>query len=102
MATVPSIVWIAIRVISKTGPELNRAKIVLKIRSPTPVDCRLVIRVKLAKKVILAVPNAPVVPLAKRVPVLMVLAKHVQRANLVNPMIQKRMLVHHAIRARIK
>ena len=54
--------------------------------------------VKWVKKVIPAVPNAPVAPLAKRVPV----AKYVRRANLVNPMIQKRMLVHHATRACIK
>ena len=50
----------------------------------------------------LAVPNAPVAPLAKRVRIPMALAKYVRRANLVNPMIQKRMLVHHATRACIK
>ena len=42
--------------------------------------------VKWAKKVIPAVPNAPVVPLAKRVRVPMVLVKHVRRVNLVHPM----------------
>jgi hypothetical protein len=55
--------------------------------------------VKWVKKVIPAVPNAPVAPLAKRV---LPVAKYVRRANLVNPMIQKRMLVHHATRACIK
>ena len=55
--------------------------------------------VKWVKKVIPAVPNAPVAPLAKRV---LPVAKYVRRANLVNPMIQKRILVHHATRACIK
>ena len=72
--------------ISKTGPELNRAKNVLQIHSPTSVGCRRVIRAKWVKKAILAVPNAPVVPLAKRVRVPMVLAKHVRWVNLVHPM----------------
>jgi hypothetical protein len=80
------IVWIATRVISKTWPEQNRAKNVLQIRSPTPVDCRLVIRVKLAKKAVLEVPNAPVAPLVKRERVPMARAKHVRRVNLVHPM----------------
>ena len=58
----------------------------MQIRSPTPVGCRLVICAKWAKKAILAVPNAPVVPLVRRVRVPTVLAKHVRRVNLVHPM----------------
>jgi hypothetical protein len=50
------------------------------------VGCRRVICAKWVKKAILAVPNAPVVPLAKRGRVIMVLAKHVMRVNLVHPM----------------
>ena len=102
MAKVPSIVWIAIQVISKTKPEQHRAKNVLKIPLPTSVDCRLVIFVVLVKKVILVVPNASVATRVKPERALAVLAKHVRRANLVHPMTQKRMLVHHATRARIK
>jgi hypothetical protein len=52
------------------------------------VGCRRVIRAKWVKKAILAVPNAPVAPLAKRVRVLMVLAKHALRDNHANPTIQ--------------
>ena len=58
----------------------------MQIRSPTPVGCRRVIRAKWVKKAILAVPNAPVVPLAKLVRVSTVLVKHVLRVNLVHPM----------------
>jgi hypothetical protein len=50
------------------------------------VGCRRVIRAKWAKKAILAVPNAPVAPLARRVRVPMVLAKHVRWVNLGHPM----------------
>ena len=66
------------------------------------MDCRLVIRVKLVKKVILEVPNAPVVPRAKRVRVPMALAKHVRRVNLVHPMTILLMRAHHAKVAIIK
>ena len=58
----------------------------MQIRSPTPVGCRRVICVKWVKKAIREVPNAPVVPLAKRVRVSTVLVKHVLRVNLVHPM----------------
>jgi hypothetical protein len=51
------------------------------------VDCRLVILVKLVKKVIPGVPNALVATPVNRVLVLMVLVKHVRRANPVHPMI---------------
>jgi hypothetical protein len=74
----------------------------LKIRSPTSVDCRLVIRAKWVKKATPAVPNAPVVPLAKRVPVLMGLAEPVMRGNHVNPMIQTRLRARSAKVALIK
>jgi hypothetical protein len=69
---------------------------------PTSVDCRLVILVKLVKKASLVVPNAPVATRVKPERALAVLAKHVRRVNLVHPMIQKRMLVHHATRVFIK
>ena len=49
--------------------------------------CRLVILVKLAKKVILEVPNAPVVPLVKQVRVIMALVNHVRQVNFVCPTI---------------
>ena len=66
------------------------------------MGCRPVIRAKWVKKAIRAVPNAPVVPLAKRVPVLMVLAKHVMRGNHANPMIQTRLRARPAKVALIK
>ena len=50
------------------------------------MGCRRVTRAKWVQKAMLAVPNAPVVPLAKRVRVPMVLAKHVRWVNLVHPM----------------
>jgi hypothetical protein len=68
----------------------------MKIRSPTSVGCRRVIRAKWVKKVILAVPNALVVLLAKPVRVLMVLAKHVLRDNHANPTIKTRLGAHPA------
>jgi hypothetical protein len=83
---VPSIVWVATRVIFKTWPEQNRAKNVWKIRSPTSVECRLVILVKLAKEAILEVPNAPIVTPVNLVRVTMALVKHARKVNLVNPM----------------
>ena len=46
------------------------------------MDCRPVICAKWVKKVILAVPNAPVVPLAKQALVSMVLAMSVYQANI--------------------
>jgi hypothetical protein len=46
------------------------------------VDCRPVICAKWVKKVILAVPNAPVVPLAKQALVSMVLVMSVYQANI--------------------
>jgi hypothetical protein len=66
------------------------------------VDCRPVIRAKWVKKVIRAVPNAPVVPLAKPVRVLMVLAKHVMRVNHVHPMTLLLIRAHYAKVALIK
>ena len=102
MAWVLSIVWIAIQVISNPLLEQHRAKNVWKIPLPTSVDCRLVILVKLVKKASLVVPNAPVATRVKPERALAVLAKHVRRVNLVHPMIQKRMLVHHANLATIK
>ena len=74
----------------------------MKIRSPTPVGCLPVIRAKWVKKAIPAVPNAPVVPRAKRAPVLTVLAKHVLRDNHANPMIQTRLRARRAKVALIK
>ena len=74
----------------------------MQIRSPTSVDCRPVIPAKWVKKAILAVPNAPVVPLAKLVLVIMGLAKHVLRDNHANPMIQTRLRAHYAKVALIK
>jgi hypothetical protein len=74
----------------------------LQIRSPTPVDCRLVILVKLAKKASLEVPNAPVAPLVKRDQVSMARAKHVWRVNLVHPMTILLIRAHHAKVAIIK
>jgi hypothetical protein len=66
------------------------------------VDFPLVIRVKLVKKVIQEVPNAPVATLVNRVRVTMVRAKPVRRVNLVNLMIGRLILAHHANRATIK
>ena len=66
------------------------------------MDCRLVIRAKWVKRAILVVPNAPVVPLAKQVPVLMVLAERVMRDNHANPMIQTRLRARPAKVALIK
>ena len=66
------------------------------------MDCRPVIRAKWVKKAILEVPNAPVVPLAKQVPVLMVLAERVMRDNHANPMIQSRLRARPAKVALIK
>ena len=88
--------------ISKTGPEQNRAKNVLQIHLPTPVGCRRVIRAKWVKKAILAVPNAPVVPLAKRVRVPMALAKHVRWVNLVHPITILLTRAYHVFLGRIK
>ena len=102
MAKVPSIVWIAIQVISKTKPEQHRAKNVLKIPLPTSVDCHLVILVKLVKKAMLEVPNAPVAMLVNRVRVIMVPVKYVRWANLVHPTIQTRLRARHANRATFK
>jgi hypothetical protein len=84
-------------VISKTKPEQHRAKNVLQIRSRTPVDCRLVIRVKLAKKAILEVPNAPVAVLVKPVLALVVLVKNVRLVNHVHPMIKTLLCARHVI-----
>jgi hypothetical protein len=66
------------------------------------VECRLVIPVKLVKKVMLEVPNAPVATPVNRVRVLMVCAKHVQLVNLVNPMTILLILARHANRVTIK
>jgi hypothetical protein len=102
VVVVPWIVWIATRGIFKTWPERNRAKIVWKIRSPTAVDCRLVICVKLVKKVIQVAPNAPVATRVKRVWVIMALVKHVMRVNFVHPMTLLLIRAHHAKVAIIK
>ena len=56
----------------------------------------------MVKKAILEVPNAPAVPLAKQVPVLMVLAERVMRDNHANPMIQTRLRARPAKVALIK
>jgi hypothetical protein len=87
---------------SKTWPEQNRANNVLQIRSPTLVGCRRVIRAKWVMKAILAVPNAPVAPLAKRVRVPMALAKHVRWVNLVHPMTILLTRAYHVLLGLIK
>ena len=66
------------------------------------MGCRRVIRAKWVKKVILAVSNAPVAPLAKRVRVPTVRAKHVRWVNLVHPMTILLIRAHHAKVAFIK
>ena len=58
--------------------------------------------VKWVKKVILEVPNAPVVTPANPGRGPTVLAKHVRRVNLVNPMIQTLLRARHANRATFK
>ena len=74
----------------------------MKIRSPTPVECRRVIRVKWVKKAILEVLNAPVVTRVKRVLVTMGLVNHAGRVISVNPAIQTLLRAHHAKVAIIK
>ena len=59
-------------------------------------------RVRLVKKAILEVPNAPAVPLVKRVRVSMVLAKPVRWVNLVRPTTILLLLAHRAQVAIIK
>ena len=98
----PSIVWIATRVIIKTRPVQNCAKIVLQIPLPTSVDCPFVILVKLVNKVILEVRNASVATLVNRVLVMEVNVKHVRRVNLVRPMMQHLILAGRVRQAIIK
>jgi len=99
---VPSIVWIATRVIIKTRPEQDRAKIVLQIPLPTSVGCPFVILVKLVDKVILEVPNASIATLVNRVLARDVNAKHVRRVNFVRPTMQHLIRAGHVAQAIIK
>ena len=102
MELVLLIVWVATQVISKTYLEKHCAKNVVKIRSPTSVDVRLVILAKWVKKVIPAVPNASVVMLVKQGRVLAVNANNVRLVNLVNQTIQELIRVHRVHRANTK
>ena len=74
----------------------------MQIRSPTSVGCRRVTRAKWVKKAILAVPNAPVAPLAKRVRVTMAIAKHVRWVNLEHPMTILLTRAYHVLPGHIK
>ena len=58
--------------------------------------------VKWVKKVMLEVPNVPVVTPVNQVLVPMVLVKHVMRVKHVHPAIETRLRAHHANRATIK
>ena len=98
----PSIVWTATRVIIKTRPEQNRAKVVLRIPLPISVGCPFVNLAKLVNKAILEVPNASVATLVNRVLVMEVNVKHVRRVNLVRPMMQHLILAGRVNQAIIK
>jgi hypothetical protein len=74
----------------------------LQIRSPTPVDWRLVILARLVQKVILEAPSAPVATLVNREQVIMVLVKHVWRVNLGRQMIKTLLHARHATQVIIK
>ena len=102
MERVLSIVWLAIQVIFKTWPEQNRANNVLKTRSPTSAECRLVMVVRLVKKAMLEVPNAPVVTPVNQGRVTGAHVKNVRRVNLVHPMIKTLLRAHCAKLACIK
>ena len=66
------------------------------------MGCRLVILVKLVKKVILEVPNAPVATRVKRVRATVVLVNNARRVNRVRPMMIRPILARPVTRGIIK